>query len=123
MIRPFDLAAAQRGEPIEYKYGSYWINAHFVGCLSNGCLAVELMDQKYPEAPALRCLSLDDPGIRMAPKKVTVRYRVGLFMNDSGRPYTLTAEDEDDEDHFSHKTFFVAWDGDWRVAEVPQGGE
>lgn len=44
MNKPFDLAAAQRGEPIEVLAdidNSIWIDAHFVGITKDGCILFE----------------------------------------------------------------------------------
>lgn len=36
MMKPFDLEAAKRGEPIQYYDGSKWVPAHFVGIARTG---------------------------------------------------------------------------------------
>lgn len=62
-ITPFDLARAQAGEPIEraMPFGD-WVDAIFVGVLSDGRIVVETQDH----ANALDCVSVYAPfGLRM----------------------------------------------------------
>jgi hypothetical protein len=129
MSKPFDLAAAQRGEPVEVLYNGAdvvnkpdnfqahpagWLPASFIGSLSDGKVLVE--DSKG-------CVHFaTDEFLRMTPKKVTVRYRnykclagakllVGVVNESEPWPYQL-----------EKMTWFNGWiHTEWQTVEVPQG--
>jgi hypothetical protein len=118
MSRPFDLAAARAGEPIEYGNSPLAYKAHYIGQSVGGFPVIQRMSGGGPFSCEFSMLS-------MAPKKVTVRYRVAV-MQHNGVLSTASLTDgghltPNDVEKFAH---FVEWiHTEWQVAEVPQGGE
>ena len=85
-MKPFDLEAAKRGEPICFLDQLKNIqSATLVGVTTLGNPVVELRNGSvFDTFPNSLC---------MAPKKVTVRYRIGLYRDDDGlHPFLVTSD-------------------------------
>jgi hypothetical protein len=78
-MKPFDLEAAKRGEPIEFDGAVRCVEAHFVGVSNDGRPVVQVSDVNFgsPFIPY-------HGELRMAIKTVTVRYRAYIFKSFSG---------------------------------------
>jgi hypothetical protein len=123
MSRPFDLAAAQRGELIEYNaFGPEWETAKFLGTSASPRderIVIERVNRNGFEL----CYAKPSD-LRMAPKKVTVRYRVAVLSNSDGSCFTRSSNTDMDATEIMERHNFVQWiHNEWQVAEVPQGGE
>src|SRR6185437_5946156 len=105
-MKPFDLEAAKRGEPIEYLAVGYWVPCSFIGATSLQYPVIEQKDGSVFETFGSR--------LRMAPKKVTVRYRVALCQGPHDQ-YVFAVKDGDPEPS-SRGCGFIQWLCDWQTA-------
>ena len=111
MNKPFDLAAAKRGEKVEWNITSGYIPVDFIGM--HGSEAIIYGPHGY--------IPIDVTELRMAQKNVTVRYRVAVLRNSNGY-FTLShIRTSDDEKFTERQAYFAQWGGDWVEIEVPQG--
>jgi hypothetical protein len=120
MSNAFDIEAAKRGEPVEIFYArtAEWGWVHFIGTMTNGTVLVEDQRGVTHHVPDTRLQLL-----RMVPKKVRVRYRVGLFHSvfKGLEPFTLATQSEDEAKEWEgSNTRFARWLTDWTEVEVPQ---
>ena len=118
MHKPFDLDAAKAGELIEHFSGLHWNTAHFVGVSLSGNVVVEA---RSPSGEWRRPEGVLSDQLRMAPKKVTVRYRVAILIATGSKllypePVSNGAEAED----MSNRPDFIQWADSWKEIEVPQ---
>jgi len=110
-MKPFDLEAAKRGEQVCYPSGS---PVHFIGVSSTEHPVVEDSQGFFTVCSQNQ--------LRMAPKKVTVRYRVGAWKDKGGIVHPLIVEDVDAQDGAEIGSQFLYWISGWQTAEI-QGGE
>jgi hypothetical protein len=116
-MKPFDLEAAKRGEPIECDGAVRCVEAHFVGVSNDGRPVVQVNGINFgsPFIPYYGEL-------RMAPKTLTVRYRNYLMREEDGNVSVCTANDL--YGHSSPATIemgygFIKWiHTDWQTAEI-----
>jgi hypothetical protein len=111
-MKPFDLEAAKRGEPIERRINGAWEKCHFVGLDANSYTVIHTArDGIFCEATTY---------LRMAPKTVTVRYRVALCQGPHDQ-YVMAVQEGDPEPQL-RACGFIEWLGEWQTAEI-QGDE
>src|SRR5687768_14106231 len=111
MSKPFDLEAAKRGEPVEIMLDPTWVPVHFVGIDGQGHPVV----QRLGDGPVF---SVSQLRLRMAPKKVTVRYRVAAFLDVSNEPYPAIVDNQHLADAWERVANFKQWLTDWKKAEI-----
>ncbi len=114
--KSFDLEAAKRGEPVEfYSEIGDWLPIHFVGASRHGLPVLQLGGEFHPRAYA------DTTTLRMAAKKVTVRYRVAVLNAiGSGLLYLETVSNGAEAEDMSNRPDFIQWADSWREVEIPQ---
>ena len=113
MHKPFDLEAAKAGEPVEvfFRATSAWEPVHFVG-MDKHAQSVFQRERDGVMFPIT-----DRAILRMAPKKVTVRYRVAAI--DSGQDIRpMCVETEYGATNLQKNPLFVEWLTDWQEAEI-----
>jgi len=118
-MKPFDLEAAKRGEPVVmfFRGTSAWEPVHFVGMDSHG----QCVFQRKKEGSLFA--GMDPSILRMAPKTVTVRYRVAIMRNkQNGYIYPEAVSNGEMTEEISNLPDFFKWACDWQTAEI-QGGE
>ncbi|SOD42420.1 hypothetical protein [Nitrosovibrio sp. Nv4] len=116
--KPFDLEAAKAGNPVEYcNKGGVWTEAEFVAVNRAGRLVVVF---KSPDTNTWMPIFAEEDDLRMAAKKVTVRYRAYLWKDKDGSirpgitdpkkmPYANPEMGEE----------FIEWiHRDWQEAEI-----
>ncbi|SEO79089.1 hypothetical protein [Nitrosovibrio sp. Nv6] len=107
MSKPFDLEAAKAGEPIEFKTENGIVPADFIG--THGHEIVIYSKNGY--------VPVDECNLRMAPKKITVRYRVGLIADGTGfYPFLISTEQA--EQFHGGDSRFREWLTDWQEVEI-----
>lgn len=114
MSKPFDLEAAKRGEPVEFKYGSVsWEKAYFIGPsnISKDEMVIEVRDMVRYANPSL---------LRMAPKTATLRYRVGALESHGGEVFPVVFSNDVQALEAAESDGFRGWLADWQIAEVAQ---
>lgn len=117
--KPFDLEAAKRGEPVEYFHRSaVWTEAEFVAVNRAGRNVVVYKDPN--SAFSWSPIFAEDDDLRMAPKKVTVRYRVALLVRVGGTPWTETANGPESEKRIADHPCFYEWITEWQEAEISE---
>lgn len=109
----FDIEAARRGEPVERIYGAGWQAVEFVAQWNDTDAICRVLGSDWPQLVPLECL-------RMAPKKIKVRYRVALLKYEGCNPYTRTADSEEKAENWESFPPFIRWLTDWQEAEVEQ---
>lgn len=116
MSKPFDLEAAKRGEPVEINFmpSADWEPVHFVGLDKIG----------LPVFQRVECgpmFSVRNSAIlRMASKKVTVRFRPYLQELASGGLFVFNAHNDQEATSAKNDAKFRGWLTDWQEAEIPQ---
>ena len=116
MHKPFDLDAAKRGNPIEVLDARAWKPAYFVGLSFAGVPFIQKILGSGRATAAFECPESD---LRMAPKKVTVRYRVALCQGAHDK-YVMAVQDSE-QDPRLRACGFIDWlDADWQEVEIPQ---
>jgi len=88
-MKPFDLEAAKRGEPIQSRIDGEWNNVKFVGLGFENAVIVDHVSMgtlRYREDLADR--------LRMAPKKRTIFVNVYQMRHESRDAYQACAFDE-----------------------------
>jgi hypothetical protein len=115
MSNAFDIEKAKAGEPIEYNSaGGRWVAAHFVGATLN----VKPVIQRDPGHHIFAC---EESELRMAPKKVKVRYRVEAYKDiETGEIKPFISSPHEDGVRWSGSKTFVEWLTEWLEAEVEQ---
>ncbi len=115
MHKPFDLEAAKRGETVElYSEMGVWLPIHFVGTSRHGLPVLQLGGEFHPMAYA------DKTILRMAAKKVTVRYRVAIVRHFTRELGVSHIRDVAFEKQMESDGCFVQWAADWQEVEIPQ---
>jgi hypothetical protein len=116
-MRPFDLEAAKRGEGVELVQSDGTKTCcHFIGVDSSQSIVI---DSPYTGLPIL----INPERLCMAPKNVTVRYRVCAWKAIYETEITTLSTSESNSVHIENSVMFRGWLDDWKTAEVPQGGE
>lgn len=116
MNNKFDIDRAKAGEPVELNNGfSNWVPAHFVGPSSLTKEQV-IVEAEGCVLYAHLCV------LRMASKKIKVRYRVYLRMSPSlGRIVPDIARDDGRVMNVQECDDFIKWiHTDWQEVEVEQ---
>lgn len=109
----FDIEKAMAGEPVERIYGAGWQQVEFVAQWNELEAICRVPEYDNPQLVPLECL-------RMAPKKVKVRYRVAVF-GAEGRYWPVIVKDEAHAENTNCNTYFVSWAHQgWQEAEVEQ---
>jgi hypothetical protein len=111
-MKPFDLEAAKRGEPILRLITGEWERCYFVGLDANGYPVIHTVIDTICRQPP--------DSLRMAPKTVTVRYRVALCQGPHDQ-YVMAVQEGDPEPQL-RACGFIEWLGEWQTAEI-QGDE
>ena len=109
MSNEFNLERAKAGEPVVYPSGG---PVKFIGISSSGYIVVEDSGGYF--------VAHEESELRMAPKKVKVRYRVGVVRRESGDLQPTLANDDWSETIISNHPGFVEWITDWQEAEVTE---
>jgi len=113
--KPFSFEAAKAGEPVELQSAgtATWEPCHFVGRSSAGAAVIERGDRSG-------ILEISQERLRMAAKKVTVRYRVAVTRQ-NGWPSPVIAQTNEQVGNISASAMFVQWiHTDWQEVEIPQ---
>ena len=119
-MKPFDLEAARRGEPIEYSHLiKKWVPCTFVALSKLGDALVNT--DLHPDT-----IHAHTTVLRMAPKTVTVRYRNYLIREAVGAASVCAVSDLDgypSPEMIETGFDFIKWiHTEWQVAEI-QGDE
>jgi hypothetical protein len=113
-MKPFDLEAAQRGEPIEYLIFDKWVKARFLGlgARGTGSPIIEYQTKNNEHI----CYVHESSQLRMAPGTVAVRYRVALCQGPHDQ-YVMAVQEGDPEPQL-RACGFIQWLSDWQTAEI-----
>lgn len=109
----FDIEAAKRGEPVEFRSSATntWEPCHFIGASKESHPVVQLGESIF---------EVKSNYLRMASKKIKVRYRVAAMRDSDGSAYTLSANTEGQVSNVQGLSNFIEWLTDWQEAEVEQ---
>ncbi|SEN72537.1 hypothetical protein SAMN05216404_106198 [Nitrosospira multiformis] len=110
MSNEFNLERAKAGEPVEFRTANGYVKVQFVGM--HGPDAVIYWQYGYTP--------VDPQELRIAPKKVNVRYRVAVMKNNQGDFYTIVANHDDEAELIKGWTNFKRWLSDWQEVEVTE---
>jgi hypothetical protein len=110
MSNAFDLEKAKTGKPVEHRVNlsGNWEQVHFVGEAIDGTPVIQVGRNVF---------ACDEAYLRMAPKKVKVRYRVALF-SDNGETWPGVTTSEAIAESWPSKKTFQCWLHAWKEAEV-----
>jgi hypothetical protein len=106
----FDIEKARAGEPVEYRgAGSRWVAVHFVGLSMDGSPTIQ--------TGVRTIFSCYESELRMAPKKVKVRYRVGIF-SELGDTWPAVTNSDRTAALWEKTDSFKGWLTEWKETEV-----
>jgi hypothetical protein len=114
----FDIEKARAGEQVEFDMEEgRWVPAHFIGASDEGYMVIQ--HQIIGSTRMTSAFCCNPRNLRMAPKKVKVRWRVALFSdNDETWPGVTTSEAI--AESWPSKKTFKCWITDWIETEVEQ---
>jgi hypothetical protein len=118
MSNPFDFDKAKAGEPVEYDIsGGRLVPAHFIGVSAEGYMVIQHKITDSTKMTTAFCCKESE--LRMAPKKVKVRYRVGIF-SELGDTWPAVTNSDKTAALWEKTDSFKGWIMGWREAEVDQ---
>lgn len=122
MSNAFDIEKAKAGEPVECLWHGVWVRANVIGrSLSHGDFLVDLWSYQTQrwETPA----RVTTEKLRIAPKKVKVRYRNYKLCDAvaAGVSMIIDGPGWETPEVIEKKSWFRGWiHAEWQVAEVEQ---
>jgi len=108
----FNLERAKAGEPVEYKISTGKCEfAHFIGTAIDGAPVIQI---------GRRVFLCDESELRMAPKKVKVRYRLALIDAFIAGPRVIAANTDHEAAQCAVRGDFMEWLTDWIETEITE---